>query len=95
VAVGAVAPVPLRLPGVETALVGGPATSDAFASAAELAREGTAPLPMTGYKVDLLVATVLETLERAQHGTPVTAARAPIEAKAPEADPEAPTASPP
>jgi xanthine dehydrogenase YagS FAD-binding subunit len=71
VSVGGVAPVPLRLEKVETALSGGAATSEAYAAAAEHAREGTSPLPMTGYKVDLLVATVLETLERAHHGTPV------------------------
>jgi xanthine dehydrogenase YagS FAD-binding subunit len=76
VAVGGVAPVPLRLSQVEAALEGGAADSDAYAAAAELAREGTSPLPMTGYKVDLLVGTVLETLERAHHGTPVAASTA-------------------
>lgn len=95
VAVGGVAPVPLRLPKVEAGLEGGEATSKAFAAAAELAREGTTPLPMTGYKVDLLAATVLETLERAHHATPVGATRSASPPADAAPDPEAPTASPP
>lgn len=65
VAVGAVAPIPMRLPLVEAALVGKPADASTLQAAAAKAREGAKPLPMTGYKVDLLEATVLETLERA------------------------------
>lgn len=65
VAVGAVAPVPLRLPSVEAALVGQPVTAAAFAAAATHALEGANPLPMTGYKAALLVGTVTEALERA------------------------------
>jgi len=65
VAVGGVAPVPLRLPAVEAALVGRPPTPEVLAAAAALAAEGAAPLPMTGYKVPLLVGTVQEVLERA------------------------------
>ena len=65
VAVGGVAPVPLRLPAVEAALVGKPAAPATLTDAAPRAREGATPLPMTGYKVDLLEGTVLETLERA------------------------------
>ncbi|MFD3683996.1 FAD binding domain-containing protein [Nocardiopsis sp. NPDC058631] len=68
VAVGGVARTPLRLPGVESALVGslpgrapGPEVADALAGLAELC----SPLPSTGYKVDLLRATVLDVLERA------------------------------
>ncbi|MCA9653682.1 MAG: FAD binding domain-containing protein [Myxococcales bacterium] len=70
VAMGGVAPVPLRLPAVEAALVGGPADSAAFAKAAAIAKDGAKPLPMTGYKVALVEGTVLETLERASHATP-------------------------
>jgi len=65
IAVGAVAPVPLRLPRVEMALVGQPVTTAAFAGAAAHAVEGANPLPMTGYKAALLVGTVTEALERA------------------------------
>jgi xanthine dehydrogenase YagS FAD-binding subunit len=69
VAVGGVAPIPLRLPAVEDALRGQTAEGATYRAASRRAREGTTPLPMTGYKVDLLVGTVLETLERAHHAT--------------------------
>lgn len=72
VAMGGVAPVPLRLSAVEGALVGGPANSAAFARAAAIAKDGASPLPMTGYKVALVEGTVLETLERAAAATPST-----------------------
>jgi xanthine dehydrogenase YagS FAD-binding subunit len=65
IAVGAVAPVPLRLPKVEAALVGQPVTAAAFAAAANHAVDGANPLPMTGYKATLLVGTITEALERA------------------------------
>jgi xanthine dehydrogenase YagS FAD-binding subunit len=73
VAVGAVAPIPLRLPKVEAALVGKPADAASLQAAAALASAGAKPLPMTGYKVALLEATVLETLERALAAAPATA----------------------
>jgi xanthine dehydrogenase YagS FAD-binding subunit len=66
VAVGGVAPIPLRLPRVEDALLGQPLSHETFQRAVALAAEGASPLPMTGYKVDLLPGTVLETLERTQ-----------------------------
>ena len=65
VAVGGVAPVPLRLESVEDALTGRPASAEVLEQAALLAASDTTPLPMTGYKVDLLTATVSETLHRA------------------------------
>jgi len=65
VAVGGVATIPLRLPAVEAAVVGSAATPEALSAAAEAATDGVTPLPRTGYKVDLLAATVLEVLERA------------------------------
>jgi xanthine dehydrogenase YagS FAD-binding subunit len=71
VAVGGVAPIPLRLTQVEDALTGQAAAGPTYEAAAKLAREGTSPLPMTGYKVELLEGTVLETLERAHHATPL------------------------
>jgi xanthine dehydrogenase YagS FAD-binding subunit len=72
VAMGGVAPVPLRLPAVEAALVGKPASAETFAAAAAIATQGASPLPMTEYKVALVEGTVLETLERASHATPST-----------------------
>ncbi len=71
VALGGVAPVPLRAPAAEAALLGKTPEPSVLAAAAEAAREGAAPLPMTGYKVDLVVGTVLETLERAVARDPV------------------------
>jgi xanthine dehydrogenase YagS FAD-binding subunit len=65
VAVGGVAPIPLRVPGVEEALLERPANSETFEQAASLAADGANPLPMTRYKVELLPGTVRETLERA------------------------------
>jgi xanthine dehydrogenase YagS FAD-binding subunit len=65
VAVGGVAPVPLRLERVEEALTGERALPDAFGRAAGLAAEGANPLPMTRYKVDMLRHAVRETLDRA------------------------------
>lgn len=65
IAVGGVAPVPLALPAVEAALVGGPPSEDCLTQAIAHATTGAAPLPMTGYKVPLLVATVREALGRA------------------------------
>jgi xanthine dehydrogenase YagS FAD-binding subunit len=64
VAVGGVA-VPLRLERVEQALLDRPASADTFERAASLAGAGASPLPMTGYKLDLLAGTVRETLARA------------------------------
>lgn len=67
VAIGGVANVPMRLPKVEAALEGAPATPASFERAAAVATEGAKPLPMTGYKVDLVRASVLEAIERAAH----------------------------
>ncbi|MFD6952709.1 oxidoreductase [Nocardiopsis sp. TSRI0078] len=68
VAVGGVARTPLRLPEVEAALVGARPGSP-LGTGVEEALEGLAglcsPLPATGYKVDLLRATVRDVLERA------------------------------
>jgi xanthine dehydrogenase YagS FAD-binding subunit len=65
VAAGGVANIPLRLPHVEAALLGQPATPDVLARAAAGAGAGATPLPQTGYKVALLARTVLEALEQA------------------------------
>ncbi|MCB0071664.1 MAG: FAD binding domain-containing protein [Caldilineaceae bacterium] len=65
VGVGGVAAVPMRLPNVEAALVGRPATQATLEQAARIAAEHANPLPQTVHKVDFLIGTVLETLERA------------------------------
>jgi xanthine dehydrogenase YagS FAD-binding subunit len=54
IAVGGVAPVPLRLRGVEDALAGQPLGETSIAAAAKAAASGARPLPLTGYKVALL-----------------------------------------
>jgi xanthine dehydrogenase YagS FAD-binding subunit len=63
-AAGGIAPVPLRLNAVEAALQGKPANTAAIAVAAERAATGAKPLPMTGYKLDLLKGVVQDLLER-------------------------------
>ena len=61
---GGIAPVPLRLSACEAALQGKPANVATIANAAELATSGAKPLPMTGYKLDLLSGVVHDLLER-------------------------------
>jgi xanthine dehydrogenase YagS FAD-binding subunit len=65
VAVGGVAPVPLRLPVAEAVLTGQPVSADVFAAAGTAATDGANPLPQTGFKLALLAGTVTETLHRA------------------------------
>lgn len=65
VGVGGVATIPLRLPQVEAALLGQPATPATLVTAAQVALEGANPLPQTVWKLVFLTGTVLETLERA------------------------------
>jgi xanthine dehydrogenase YagS FAD-binding subunit len=64
IAAGGVAPVPLRLPSSEAVLQGAPASSANIADAARQATAGARPLPMTGYKLDLLQGVVHDLLER-------------------------------
>jgi xanthine dehydrogenase YagS FAD-binding subunit len=63
-AVGGVAAVPLRLREVEAQLVSRPATAETCHQAAAVAARRCRPLPQTGYKVDLLVATLGDALTR-------------------------------
>ena len=65
VGVGGVAAMPLRLPNVETALTGQPATQATLVAAAPIAAENANPLPHSAHKIDFLVGTVLTTLEQA------------------------------
>ena len=62
-AAGGIAPVPLRLHAVEAALQDRKATTAAITNAAEQAISGAKPLPMTGYKLDLLKGVVHDLLE--------------------------------
>ena len=55
---GGIAPVPLRLAACEAALQGKPASAATIAEAARQATSGARPLPMTGYKLDLLEGVV-------------------------------------
>jgi xanthine dehydrogenase YagS FAD-binding subunit len=64
IAAGGIAPVPLRLSACEAVLQGAPANSANIASAARQATAGARPLPMTGYKLDLLRGVVHDLLER-------------------------------
>ncbi|MEH2540475.1 MULTISPECIES: FAD binding domain-containing protein [unclassified Bradyrhizobium] len=63
-AAGGIAPVPLRLAAAEAAVQGKRANVAAIAVAAERATSGAKPLPMTGYKLDLLKGVVQDLLER-------------------------------
>jgi xanthine dehydrogenase YagS FAD-binding subunit len=62
IAAGSIAPVPLRLKASEAALEGRPPTEATIANAAKLATDGARPLPMTGYKLDLLSGLVRDLL---------------------------------
>ena len=62
VAAGGIAPVPLRLKASEAALEGRPPTEATIANAAKLATDGAKPLPMTGYKLELLSGLVRDLL---------------------------------
>ena len=63
-AAGGIAPVPLRLAAAEAAVQGKQASTANIAIAAEQATAGAKPLPMTGYKLDLLKGVVKDLLER-------------------------------
>ena len=62
IAAGGIAPVPLRLNASEAALEGRPPTEATIANAAKLAVGGANPLPMTGYKLQLLSGLVRDLL---------------------------------
>lgn len=63
IAAGGIAPRPLRLTVSEAALEGRPPTEATIANAAKLAVDGAKPLPMTGYKLELLSGLVRDVLE--------------------------------
>ena len=64
IAVGGIAPVPLRLTGAEAAANGKPVTEATAEAAAKAAVTGAKPLPMTGYKLDLLQGLMRDLLGR-------------------------------
>ena len=65
IALGGVAPRPWRVPAVEAALHGGPATPAAFQAAAALAGQGAAPTQDNAFKVKLMQRAVLRGLQLA------------------------------
>ena len=65
ICVGAVANIPIRLPRVEDALRGRSPSHETLIDAASRATDGANPLDQTRYKLRMISATVLETLERA------------------------------
>ncbi|WP_410579321.1 FAD binding domain-containing protein [Amycolatopsis sp. lyj-108] len=69
VAAGGVATVPWRLPAVEEALRGAPATVSAFEAAAALAAEGARPLASNGFKTSLLRRTIVRALLELTEGS--------------------------
>jgi xanthine dehydrogenase YagS FAD-binding subunit len=64
IAAGGIAPVPLRLTAAEAVLQGKTANAATITEAAKAATAGAKPLPMTGYKLDLLRGVVQDLLER-------------------------------
>jgi xanthine dehydrogenase YagS FAD-binding subunit len=64
ISAGGIAPVPLRLAAAEAALHQKPVSTEVIARAARQATSGAKPLPMTGYKLDLLAGVVHDVLER-------------------------------
>ncbi|WP_410663798.1 FAD binding domain-containing protein [Amycolatopsis sp. lyj-84] len=69
VAVGGVATVPWRLPEVEAALRGAPATVSAFEDAAALAVQNARPLAANGFKTSLLPRTIVRALLELTEGS--------------------------
>ncbi len=65
VAMGGVGAKPWRLPQVEAALLGRPATEASFAAAAALAAEGAQPASQNGFKLKLMPRVVLRALQAA------------------------------
>lgn len=63
-AIGGVAPVPLRLGEAEDLMTGSALDDDTVSAAAAVATRGANPLPETGYKVQLVEACVREVVER-------------------------------
>ena len=61
---GGVAPVPIRLTAAEAAAEHAPVSEATIAAAARAAVESAKPLPMTGYKLELLAGLVRDVMEQ-------------------------------
>ena len=68
VGVGGVSQIPLRLSNVEAVLIGQAATQSTLEKAAGVSAENTNPLPQSAWKVEMMVNTILHTLEMALNG---------------------------
>lgn len=68
VGVGGVSQIPLRLGNVEAALIGQSATQATLEKAAGVSAENSNPLPQSAWKVEMMVGTILQTLEMALNG---------------------------
>ena len=62
---GGISQIPMRLTNVEAALMGQPATQSTLEQAAQVSTAGANPLPQAAWKVEMLVGTLLTTLEMA------------------------------
>ena len=69
-AIGGVAPVPLRLPGIEAMATGEVLNAPFIAAVARATTAGAEPLPMTGYKTALLEGLVIDMLTQLATGKP-------------------------
>ena len=65
IGVGGVSQIPLRLRNVEGALIGQTATQSTLEKAARVSTENSNPLPQSAWKLELMVNTILHTLELA------------------------------
>lgn len=63
IGVGGVSQLPLRLKNVEAALVGKAVNAETLEQAAAASADGANPLPQSAWKVDMMVNTLLHTLE--------------------------------
>ena len=69
-AIGGVAPVPLRLPGIEAMATGELLDAGLIGAVARATTAGAQPLPMTGYKTALLEGLVVDMLTQLATGRP-------------------------
>ena len=69
-AIGGVAPVPLRLPGIEAMATGELLNAGLIGAVARATTAGAQPLPMTGYKTALLEGLVIDMLTQLATGRP-------------------------
>lgn len=68
IGVGGVSQIPLRLKNVEAELIGKPATIETLEKAAKASSYGASPLPQSAWKVEIMINTILHTLEMAAFG---------------------------